>query len=335
MSRQPLQRVKVAVVGGGAFGEVHLRTFHSMSQVEVGGVYTLERPRGEELCRLYGGKNYECLDALANDSEIDLVSIATPENCHLESFEVLAKKGKAIYVEKPLATSMEEAKKMLDLSRSITAMSGHCLRFEQRLVQVFEKLRGVPKYHFNFRDRRTRYEKNVYGRVHPAYVLLCHEIELSNAFAESPFKRVIAQESRFSEGQVDGISLLVTYENGITSVIEGGWYLPGQKGCTDNDVYSIISAAGMDEFALPNLSYFSVNEKGMEVPNLFYGHSIYGMEYGPLRSAFDYMVGCLIKGVQPEISTVQDAYDTVELIDAALRSVREGRWIEREEVALK
>jgi predicted dehydrogenase len=335
MSRQPLERVKVAVVGGGAFGEVHLKTFHSMPQVEVGGLYTLERSRGEALCGRYGGKNYESLAALANDPEIDLVSIATPENCHLEAFETLAKKGKAIYVEKPLATSLAEAKRMLELSRSILAMSGHCLRFEQRLVQVFEKLRGVPKYHFNFRDRRTRHEKIVYSRVHPAYVLLCHEIELSNAFAESPFQRVIAQESRFSEGQVDGMSMLVTYENGITSVIEGGWYLPGQKGCTDNDVYSIISAAGMDEFALPSLGYFSLSEQGMEVPNLFYGHSIYGTEYGPLRSAFDYMVDCVLKGVQPEISTVQDAYATVELIDAALRSVREGRWIGREEVALK
>lgn len=332
MSRNDYQRPRAAVIGGGAFGEAHLQTFQSMPHVEVAGVYTLERERGEELCSLYGGRNYESLQALANDDSVDIVTIATPENCHYEAFQLLASRGKAIYVEKPLATSLQEARAMLEMSRSIIAMSGHCLRFEARLAQIFEKLKGVPKHHLSFRDRRTRTEKETYGRVHPIYSMLCHEIELSNAFAESTFKRVLALETRFSEGQVDGITILVEYENGVTSSVDGGWYLPAQKGCIEDDFVSVLSAEGIDEVSIPHSGYHRLTSQGMDFPNLHYGHAVYGVQYGPLRSAFDYLALCLQRNEAPQISTIQDAYDAVELIEGALLSVKENRWISRSEI---
>jgi UDP-N-acetylglucosamine 3-dehydrogenase len=330
-----IPKIKVAVVGGGAFGEEHLRTFASMPHIEIGGVYTLDNTRGEELCARYGGRNYPILQALAEDESVELVSIATPENQHLEPFNVLSQSGKAIYVEKPLASSLAEARKMLELSKSILAMSGHCLRFEQRLATVFERLRGVPKYHFQSRNRRTRVEKETYGRVHPAYSMLCHEIELSNAFAESTFKRVIALETKYSEGQVDGMSILIEYENGMTSSVEGGWYLPAQNSCIENDFISVLSANGVDELSMPHLGFYNIDHEGLKTPNLYYGYSVYGTEYGPLRAAFDYFVNCLQQNKTPEISTIQDAYNAVEVIEAALKSVPENRWISRDEIVGK
>ncbi len=331
MTTNKIQKIKVAVVGGGAFGEEHLRTFASMPQVDVGGVYTLESARGEELCARYGGQSYSSLQALAQDESINLVSIATPENQHLEPFNVLSQSGKAIYVEKPLASSLADARQMVELSKSVPAMSGHCLRFEQRLATVFAKLRDVPKYHFQSRNRRTRIEKETYGRVHPAYSMLCHEIELSNAFAESTFKRVIALETKYSEGQVDGMSILIEYENGMTSSVEGGWYLPAQHNCIENDFVSVLSANGVDELSMPHLGYYQVDSDGLKTPNLYYGYSVYGTEYGPLRAAFDYFVNCLQQNKAPQISTIQDAYNAVELIAAALKSVKENRWVMRDD----
>jgi predicted dehydrogenase len=190
----------------------------------------------------------------------------------------------------------------------------------------------VPKHHLAFRDRRTRHEKETYSRVHPAYAMLCHEIELSNAFAESRFKRVIAMQTHYSEGQVDGITIMIEYENGVTSSVEGGWYLPTQKACIENDFVSVVSAAGVDELIMPHTAYFRLDEQGMDIPNLYYGHSVYGVEYGPVRAAFDYMVRCLIEGKTPEISTIEDAYNAVELIAAALHSVELNRWVTREEL---
>jgi len=323
--------IRAAVVGGGAFGECHLKTFYSMPQVEVAGLYTLERDRGETLCRRYGGTCYQSLDELASDPTIDLVSIATPENAHYESFKLLAAKEKAIYVEKPLATSMVEASQMLELSRSIIAMSGHCLRFESRLAHVFARRNTLGRLrHMSFRDKRTQAEKAVYGRVHPAYCLLCHEIELSNAFAQDRFKRVCAMETCFSGGQVDGMNILIEYHNGVTSSIEGGWLLPAQESLRENDRCSLDFEGGTFEIALPNLGITFVSSQGYQFVNQQYEVNVYGMEFGALRSAFEYMIQCIESQTQPEISTIQDGYEAVRLIDAALQSARIGQWIHGE-----
>ena len=90
-SKQP---IRAAVVGGGAFGECHLKTLRAMPQVEVAGLYTLERERGAALCHRYGGNCYQSLEELASDPTIGLVTIATPENAHFEAFKLLAAKKK-------------------------------------------------------------------------------------------------------------------------------------------------------------------------------------------------------------------------------------------------
>jgi predicted dehydrogenase len=234
-------------------------------------------------------------------------------------------------VEKPLATSLVEARHMLDLSRSIIAMSGHCLRFESRLAHVFAQRDKLGRLrHMSFRNKRTRAEKTVYGRVHPAYCLLCHEIELSNAFAQDRYKRVCAMETCFSGGQVDGMNILIEYHNGVTSSIEGGWLLPAQDSLRENDRCTLDFERGTYEIALPSLGFTFVSSEGYQFINQQYEFSVYGMEFGALRSAFEYMIQCIEGQTQPAISTIQDGYEAVRLVEAALQSARVGQWIHGE-----
>jgi predicted dehydrogenase len=54
------------------------------------------------------------------------------------------------------------------------------------------------------------------------------------------------------------------------------------------------------------------------------------MEFGALRSALEYMVRCIENKIQPEISTIQDGYEAVRLVEAALQSAKNGQWIQGE-----
>jgi len=323
--------VRAAVVGGGAFGECHLRTLRAMPQIELAGLYTLERDRGEALCSRYGGKYFQSFEELADDPTIHLVTIATPENAHFDAFQRLAVRQKAIYVEKPLSTSLAEAQQMLELSRSVIAMSGHCLRFESRLAHVFAQRPALGRLrHMSFRDNRIQRDKEIYGRVHPAYCLLCHEIELSNAFAQDRYKRVCAVNTQFSPGQVDGMNILIEYHNGVTSSIEGGWYLPSQDSLVDNDRCTLHFEAGTFEILLPNLGFTFLNSDGFHFFNQQYEFNVHGMEFGALRAAFEYMVQCIENHAQPQISTIQDGYEAVRLVEAALESSHTGQWVQGE-----
>jgi len=324
-----MKPIRAAVVGGGAFGECHLKTFAAMPQVEVAGLYTLEQDKAKALCHQYGGKPFENLDQLVSAPDIELVSIATPEDAHYESFQALAENGKSIYVEKPLATTLPEAEKILALSQSIIAMSGHCLRFESRLAHVFSQREHLGQLrHMSFRNKRRLAEKEIYGRVHPAFAMLCHEVELSNAFAEERFKRVIALETRFSGGQVDGMNILIEYPSGATASIEGGWLLPTQSSLQENDRCSLDFEHGTFEITLPNLGFTFLSAQGCEFRNQQYEFNVYGMEFGALRTALEYMVQCIQNHTPPQISTVEDGYEAVRLIAAALQSANSGNWVE-------
>jgi predicted dehydrogenase len=259
---------------------------------------------------------------------VDVVSIATPEKDHFHSFQLLAERKKAIYVEKPLATSLDEARAMVELSKSIIAMCGHCLRFESRLAHVFQEREKLgPLRHMSFKNRRVRQQKATYGRVHPAYVLLCHEIELANGFAGVPFRRVCAMETHFSEGQVDGLSALIEYEGGATCTIEGGWLLPTQTAVEENDSIVLDFDAGTYSITLPHTGFTFLGPHGSRSINQQYESSVYGMEFGALRSALEYMVRCVSLKIQPQISTIKDGYGAVRLVDAAIRSAATGQWV--------
>lgn len=319
--------VRAAVIGGGAFGECHLKTYSCMPRVEVAGLYTLDRDRAAGLCQKYGGRAYSSLQELADDPTIELVSICTPEDLHFEPFKLLSERGKAIYCEKPLAVSLDQAREMVHLSKSIIAMCGHCLRFEARLAHVFARRAQLGQLrHMSFKNRRVRDQKTLYGRVHPAMVLLCHELELANAFAGAPFKRVCALNTRFSPGQIDGMSALVEYASGATCAVDGGWFLPGQT--EENDQVVLDFEKGTYTILLPHTGILFLDENGYRFPNTHYEFTIYGNEFGALRSALEYMVNCIVRTEPPGISTIEDGYNAVRLVTAAIRSAETGQWVD-------
>ena len=112
--------------------------------------------------------------------------------------------------------------------------------------------------------------------------------------------------------------------------IEGGWLLPAQGSLQENDRCTLDFEEGTFEIALPNLGFTLVSSQGYQFVNQQYEVNVYGMEFGALRSAFEYMIQCIESQTQPEISTIQDGYEAVRLIEAALQSARIGQWIHGE-----
>src|SRR5687767_1263168 len=59
------------------------------------------------------GKTHRSLDAALADAEVDAVSICTPHQLHCEMAIAAAQAGKHVLVEKPMATTVEEATRMI------------------------------------------------------------------------------------------------------------------------------------------------------------------------------------------------------------------------------
>jgi predicted dehydrogenase len=106
--------------------------------------------------------------------------------------------------------------------------------------------------------------------------------------------------------------------------------MPSQESLAENDRCSLDFEHGTFEVSLPNLGFTFLDSRGLQFINHQYEFRVYGMEFGALRSAFEYLCQCVRDQVPPEISTIQDGYEAVRLIEAALQSADTGQWVRGE-----
>src|SRR5690606_4209274 len=105
-----MERVGVALIGAGVFGERHAQAYSRHHAVEFVAVCDLNEERARAVAEHYGA-HYATGDyrALLADPAVRAVSIALPDHLHREVAVAAAEAGKDILVEKPLATTVEDA----------------------------------------------------------------------------------------------------------------------------------------------------------------------------------------------------------------------------------
>ena len=139
------KKLKVGVIGLGSMGSTHLDIYSQISEVEVVAVADLKKSRLDGSSRAEGNisgqaegsvvgleaKKYLDGMDLINDPDIELVDICVGTNLHFVFVEAALAKGKHVLVEKPLARTYDEAKKIVELAlnSSTNIMSAMCLRY--------------------------------------------------------------------------------------------------------------------------------------------------------------------------------------------------------------
>ena len=139
------KKLKVGVIGLGSMGSTHLDIYSQISEVEVVAVADLKKNRldgsskaegnisGQAQGSVVGFEAKKYLDGmdLINDPDIELVDICVGTNLHFVFVEAALAKGKHVLVEKPLARTYDEAKKIVELAlnSSTNIMSAMCLRY--------------------------------------------------------------------------------------------------------------------------------------------------------------------------------------------------------------
>lgn len=126
------RRIRVALVGAGAFGTKHAAVLARIGDVEVGAVVSASLGEARALAERYEvARVVEDLnDVLAMD-DIDAVILATPTQLHAKQAIACLKAGKHVQVEIPLADTLADAEACLAAQRDsgLVAMVGHTRRF--------------------------------------------------------------------------------------------------------------------------------------------------------------------------------------------------------------
>ncbi len=114
-----MTKKRFALIGAGVFGEMHAKAYSGHPEADFAAVCDLNAERAKAIASQYGAAR-QCSDwrEIASDKTIDAVSVATPDFAHTEIAVALAKAGKHILVEKPLAMTVADCEAIIAAAKS-------------------------------------------------------------------------------------------------------------------------------------------------------------------------------------------------------------------------
>ena len=132
------KELAIGVLGaGGNIGHTHSQNIATyVDGARLAAVYDLNTERAEEVAKTYGAKVMASAEELIASPEIDAVVIASWDGTHADLAVKCIEAGKPVFCEKPLATTLEDAKKVVEAEKA----SG------KRLLQIGFMRRFDPDY---------------------------------------------------------------------------------------------------------------------------------------------------------------------------------------------
>lgn len=214
----------LAVIGYGGMGSWHCQNVaEKIPQVQVKGIWDI-REEAREKAKEKGLYAYSSLEELLQDGEVDLVTIAVPNNFHKELAITCLQAGKNVVCEKPVTLNAGELEEIMAISKETGKLfSVHQNRRWDKDYRIIRKIiedgkLGTP-YFIESRVQGSRgamygwrgYKVNGGGMVLDQIMDMIH----------SPVVSVDAHlQSVFSEEVDDNIKLLIRFENGVSAMLE-------------------------------------------------------------------------------------------------------------------
>jgi predicted dehydrogenase len=128
--------LKVGIFGVGHLGKFHLNNWKEISDVEVIGFYDPSDENAAVVSKQYQLKRFASINKLIESC--DAVDIVAPTTFHYALCKAAILKSKHVFVEKPLANTMEEARELLKLAKeaNIKFQVGHVERFNPAFLAL-------------------------------------------------------------------------------------------------------------------------------------------------------------------------------------------------------
>lgn len=205
------------MVGVGVFGRNHARVYKELEQqgepVRLLGVVDADTGRADAVAREFGCKAFGSVERLvAAHSEVQAASVAAPTVHHLNVARELMKAGVDVLIEKPLATTLDEADEMVKLAAANKRIVqvGHLERFNPA-VQATLPVLTRPMF---FEVHRLSVFTPRSLDVDVVLDLMIHDLDIVLAFTKSPVREVRAVGLPVLSGKVDIANVRIEFESG-------------------------------------------------------------------------------------------------------------------------
>lgn len=205
--------VNVGVFGTGHLGKFHLNNWSELEGTNLVGFYDPDDAAAKEVEEKYGLKRFATEDELV--AACDAIDIVTPTQYHFALCEKAIKNGKHVFVEKPMANTMDEAKELVELVQEskVKFQVGHVERFNpaflaiqnQKLNPMFIEVHRLAQ----FNPRGTE--------VSVILDLMIHDIDAILSIVKSDVKSVSASGVAVMTDTPDIANVRIEFNNGCVA----------------------------------------------------------------------------------------------------------------------
>lgn len=334
-----------AIVGVGIWGQLHARVLAGDARVKLVAVCDVDLARARQVAERFGiSRVYGSHEEMLRDTDVEAVSVTTPDFAHGAPTLAAARAGKHLLVEKPFTTTVEEGLAILSAAKQsgVKLMVDFHTRWSPSFYNAYQSVRsgelGELKL-VTFRLSDTSYVPTQYiswaGRSSVLWFLGPHAIDTVRWFYDDEVSQVYAIRR---EGVLKGLgvdtpdfyTLLLQFERGGVAYLEHSWilspnapnlidvrcHLQGSRGTlyidnSHNRAFEKYSALTLHGY--PDVPYADTAVSPM----------VQGRQVGYAAESIRDFVDCLWHDRQPLAGGV-DGLRATEVILAAEQSAREN-----------
>ena len=331
-------KLKIGIIGLGSMGSTHLDIYSKIKEVEVIAIADSIQSRldgsskaegnisGQAEGGVTGLSAIKYLDGmeLIENTDIDIVDICVGTDLHFTFVEAALSKGKHVLVEKPLARTYDEAKKIIKLAEESSkyVMSAMCLRYWPAWVFLKEAIDSNAYgkcLSLNFK-RQTSFPGGAFYSDHnqcggALLDLHVHDTDFVNYCLGLP-EAVFSQGYKGPSGGIDHIATHYIYNQSDLSPLvssEGSWTM--QEGYGFNMSYTANFENGTLSYLLEQDETLKLFRSGSEPESINLKEGM-GYEF-EIRTFVDE----ILSGNSTNLDLLRQASETVAIIEAEKTSI--------------
>lgn len=205
--------MRVGIVGVGDFGRNHVRVFHDLPEAEIIGIHDADPERARQVAAEFSTRAFSDVRQLAE--QIDAATVAVPTILHAEISSQLLDSGVDVLVEKPIASSLDEADDLIARAEKNGRILqvGHLERFNPAVVAV-QKIVTRPLF---FEVHRLGVFSPRSLDVDVVFDVMIHDLDVLLSLVNSPVRDIQAVGIPVLTDKVDIAHARIEFESGAVA----------------------------------------------------------------------------------------------------------------------
>jgi predicted dehydrogenase len=286
---------------------------------------------------------FDSAEVLIEDDSLDAVILATPDEQHSVQARMAMRRGRHLFVEKPLAATCQEAQQLQALAHDCGALLqvGMILRYEASHRWLRHQIQaGEFGDLVSIRAQRNCSRRSfaaIADHVHTVHRTLIHDIDLLLWFSGSQASRVMAMERRFgSHLSPEGCFALIQFACGCVGIAETSWFVPAQapanvitdtwQGTIDAEL-AVVGTRRTAQLRLLDGPLQIWGEQRQHCPDGLLWPQRRGRVLGALQDELRDFVTTARSGIPSATASLRDAIEGLRIAEAIVESARSGQAV--------